>query len=427
MKKVSFLFIAYVFPPIPYAGTYRTMRLCNGLAERGHPVHVVSIRPGEGIHQDAKLADALHPNVRVHRTRTVDPWIAYRRNILPKRRFRLIRPVLGRVVDTISTPDHMVGWVPFAIKRGKQIIRDQGIDVVYTTSPPHSEQIVGRLLQKACGVPWIADLRDPITENTVYDHQKIPWRQRFVDVKLERSIIRSANAILLNTEHSRKVLEEKYPDCGRFHTLRNFFDPREFSCDQGPYPEFTLSHIGSIYAHRNPEILFQAYSTFLRSEEVDSARVRVKFVGMNDRRVQDLIEKYELGDTVSVTGLVSHQEALEIMSRSHLLLVIKGFGEKGLGQIPGKIYEYIGSGNSILCIGPGQSECARVIQEVQAGYTVEDDVEGLVRILEDEYRRYNQGKQSGQKRDVDKRRDAFSVERAVDRFLEIAEPLSSFL
>ena len=50
MKKV--LIISYPFPPIPYSGTYRIIRLCKGLSKLDFEIHALSIKIDSRIPND---------------------------------------------------------------------------------------------------------------------------------------------------------------------------------------------------------------------------------------------------------------------------------------------------------------------------------------------------------------------------------------
>lgn len=78
------------------------------------------------------------------------------------------------------------------------------------------------------------------------------------------------------------------------------------------------------------------------------------------------------------------------MLRSHVLLLIKAIGKWSRGQIPGKFYEYIGSRNRIICIGPKDSEVAEIIQSEKLGYIVENDDGEMEKYIDKIYRQYMQ-------------------------------------
>ena len=157
--------ITYVFPPIAYAGTYRTLRFCRYLPEYDWLPEVITIKRGDDLANDDTLLEKIPVPVKVHRTRTIDFWRWWR-----KRSFAKNKPIkednLSVVKDTegngqtqkktswpgriktfiwelLTTPDHMLFWVPFALLKGISILRHKAIEVIYTSSPPHSEHPVG--------------------------------------------------------------------------------------------------------------------------------------------------------------------------------------------------------------------------------------------------------------------------------------------
>ena len=66
--------ITYTFPPIAFAGTYRTLRFCRSLPENGWLPVVVTIKRGEDLNNDDGFPDMIPADIAVHRTRTVDFW-----------------------------------------------------------------------------------------------------------------------------------------------------------------------------------------------------------------------------------------------------------------------------------------------------------------------------------------------------------------
>ena len=53
--------------------------------------------------------------------------------------------------------DYKLGWYPFALNAAKRIIDRSSVKVIYSTSPPYAAHFLGRQLQKAYGLPWVAD------------------------------------------------------------------------------------------------------------------------------------------------------------------------------------------------------------------------------------------------------------------------------
>ena len=72
-------------------------------------------------------------------------------------------------------------------------------------------------------------------------------------------------------------------------------------------------------------------------------------------------------DCVTKVDYVPHDEVLAYTRSSQLLLLMVNDVPNVMGHIPGKTYEYIGSGRPILAIGPENADFARVINETQTG------------------------------------------------------------
>src|SRR4029078_3068397 len=73
-------------------------------------------------------------------------------------------------------PDTSVTWAPNAITAAIRIVRAENIDVVLTTSPPNSINLIGAAVKKATGVKWIADLRDPLIADADHPVERLPAR-----------------------------------------------------------------------------------------------------------------------------------------------------------------------------------------------------------------------------------------------------------
>ena len=69
-------------------------------------------------------------------------------------------------------PDENVTYNLTAIPAAIRIAREEGIDVVITTSPPPSIHFVGAAVKRATGARWIADLRDSVVAHPHRDAQR---------------------------------------------------------------------------------------------------------------------------------------------------------------------------------------------------------------------------------------------------------------
>jgi len=391
------LFIAYTFPPIPYGGTYRALRLCRGFADKGFECHVVTLKEYSDIPNDYELLAKVPESVNIHRVPIIDPWRRYQRfkkRYADRSWFRIVNKFVSLLLRPITFPDHMLFWVPFAAVKARQVIKQHDIETVLVSSPPDSSQLVGWILKRTCKVRWVADFRDPIYGNVaqvnMIDPKSILDRfQKKMLYRFDRFVTCNADVLIANTETHAEWLGVEH-GLENVHTVRNSFDPVDFTNhdNENRFDEFTIAHVGSIYGKRNPDLLFAAVKQLADDYAPEPLNLKLIFLGSGGDSLKGAIEKYGIGDYVSILDQVPHEKAIEVMRRSHLLLLIKATGKWSRGQIPGKFFEYLGTRNPVLCLGPENSEVSEIISKNSLGFVVEDSHEDMLRILREQYRHY---------------------------------------
>ncbi len=398
-KKEKILIIAYSFPPIPFSGTYRILRFCKGITEMGYSPFVMTINIDDNIPNDNNLMLKVPDLVKIIRTPIFDPWRKYqkwKKQKQGKSGYRVINKIISNLLRLISIPDHQVFWIPFAVYQGLKLIKKNKIKTVMVSSPPNSSLIIGLILKMLTNIKFVADLRDPIVGNVAQVHlirpkDMISRFEKKVLESLEKLIVKNADIVITNTQtHSREMKANYRVD--KFPTIRNSFDEDDYKgLLQDKYSKLTIAHTGAMYGRRNADILFNAIKKLEHELKPEPLNLQVLFVGNVDNSVLQAIENAGVGEYVKLVGRVSHKEAIQFMVKSHLLLLVKATGEGSLGQIPAKYFEYVGAGNKIIYIGPGQSEVAGLIKEYNQGYIFEDDEVELVDSLKAEYKKYLNG------------------------------------
>ena len=376
----NLLIISYPFPPIPYSGTYRILRLCKGLDTLGLKVHVLTINIDSKIPNDFELIDRLPKSTMVHRTAIPDPWLWFQTWNNMKKRKGIISKGFTKVfrifLRVLTIPDHQILWVPFAVRKGAEIVRKFDVGTILVTAPPYSTLLCGSLLKKLKKVRFITDLRDPIVGNIAQVDLLKPKGvyskfMRKVHETLESHIMKKADVVITNTSTHEKELKKKY-GYPIIVTVRNSYDPDDYlSFTKKNFKKYTIAHMGSIYGRRKVDLLFEAIKHIERRSPEKAANLQVIFVGAVSNETKMASKTYEVQPYVKFIGRVPHRRAIEMMMSANLLLLVKATGENSLGQIPAKFFEYLGTGNPILCIGPAQSEVAHLIKRFKLGYVVE--------------------------------------------------------
>jgi glycosyltransferase involved in cell wall biosynthesis len=390
---LNVLLIAYAFPPIPYAGTYRSLRLCKELDSKAIKLHVLTINVYKDIPNDFNLLKKIPVSVKIHRAPILDPWRKYqiwknKLNKLPG--YKYLNKLFSLLLRPLTVPDHMVLWNFSAVPAAMKIIKKHNIAMVIVTSPPNSTLFIGYILKKFLKIKWIADLRDPIIGNVF----EVEFNERNdILTKIERNIrkllrklvVKKSDMVITTTETHRNQLIKDFKQ-NEIITIYNSFDEDNFSTPQNlSYDSFTISHMGSIIGLRRIDVFLKAIKLLEKHIEPDILKLQVLFYGMHGSHLGNDIRRFKVENYCKIKNIVPHYQAIEIIRASHLLLLLKAKGPGALDHIPAKLFEYIGARRKILCIGSEKSEAAMIIDNQKIGYTVEDDVNKIFQILKKEY------------------------------------------
>ena len=384
------LLVTYYYPPSGGSGVQRPLKMSRYLPEFGWDVTVLTVDPAHAAYPDpdpSMLGD-VPPGVTVERTRAWDPYAAYAR-LLGARKSDLVGVAGLNAADAsgpkqrlaawlranVFLPDARVGWVPFALRRARQLHADRPFDAVVTTAPPMSLHLVGLAFARATGVPWVADFRDPWTDR--YDLQKLPRSRAALalDRALERAVLRRASRVVTVSPALARSLGARR---GRaVDVIPNGFDEADFSGDApAPAPgHFTLAFVGNLSEHYDLSALWAALA---RLGDEDHGATRLRVVGNLAPALRAGLEAHGLSGILDAVPYVPHAEAVAEMRRADALLlpIPRAAGAEGI--LTGKLFEYLAAGRPVVGIGPVDGDAAQIVRDTHAGaFFGWDDADGL--------------------------------------------------
>jgi glycosyltransferase involved in cell wall biosynthesis len=372
---VKVLLVTMYWPPAGGVGVQRPLKFATHLPALGIETHVLAPDDPKWIHRDDELAPPtlawVHrarylgpkgrkPAEELHGTQGLERW---------SRQARLA----GR---RLLVPDENVSWNLTAIPAAIRIVKQEGIDVLLTTSPPSSVHLIGAAVKKATGIPWVADLRDSLVANPHRRAESFVVRAKEQgEHAVARLVARNADAIVAVSEAIADELRERQPR-GRVHHISNGSDFDDFAgLDYTRGARFRITHTGSFFGKRDPRPFLTAL------ERVDD--VVARFVGDFRATDREWAEALDLGDRLELIPYAPRRHALELQRDSEaLLLLIPEAGGRGRGVLSGKVFEYLAAERPILAVVPPDGAAAALLRETGAGIVVApDDVDGIAREL----------------------------------------------
>ena len=368
------LLVTLYFPPAGGGGVQRPLKFATHLPVLGIETHVLAPDDPKWIHRD----DALPaPSLAwVHRVRFIGPQgrkpAEELHGTTGLERYTRQASLFGR---RLLVPDENVSFNLTAIPAAIRIIREEGIDVVVTTSPPGSIHFVGAAAKRQTGVRWVADLRDSLVAHPHRDSSRLAVRVKEQGLHAVASLVcRSADAIVTVSEAIAEEMRSRSPK-GPVVMISNGSDFDDFAGleyhpSSGP---FRITHAGSFFGKRDPRPFLTALS------QVDG--VTARFVG--DFRSTDREWADGISDRIELIPYAPHRRALELQRDSEaLLLLIPEADGRGRGVLSGKVFEYLAAGRPILALVPPDGAAAELLRATGAGVVVApDDVEGITREL----------------------------------------------
>ncbi len=339
VKRV--LMIAFHYPPLRgSSGIQRTLKFSKYIPEFGwEPIVLTAHRMAYSSLGDDQVGE-------------ISNQATYRSFALDTSRHLSF---MGRYPRFLSLPDRWVSWWLGAVPLGLYLIKKYRPDIIWSTYPIATAHLIGLSLCRLTRIPWVADLRDPMTEEG-YPHDPLTRRiQQWIEKK---TIVYCARAVL-TTPGAIKDYKTRFPQipASRFCLIENGYDEESFVTAEatiaegkGKNKQIVLVHSGIIYSsERDPVPFFEALAALYQQGLVSptSLKVILRATG-HDSYLLQIIDQYGIGGIVLLAPPISYQDALSEMLTADGLLIFQASNCNN--QIPAKLYEYLRARRPILAL-----------------------------------------------------------------------------
>ncbi len=414
-EKKRVLIITYYWPPGTGAGVFRWLKFSKYLRDYGWEPVVYTPENPEAQGTDHTLEEDIPEGMTIIRRPIREPYGIYKALTGRRKEEKIQSGFLsegrkpGRadkaaawIRGNFFIPDARKYWIRPSVTFLAQWLKENPVDAIVSTGPPHSMHMIALELKKQTGLPWLADFRDPWIQIDFYDKLMLTGMADKKHRKLEKQVLQAADSIITVSRGCAIGLEEiaqKPVD-----VISNGFDPNDFrKLPPFSHNRFSLTHMGSMNADRNHEVLWQVLSRLRDNLASFPHDLRLRFIGKTDFSVKEHLKKYNLLSHSEFIAPLPHKKALEKAADSAVLLLPLNNTPNAAGITTGKLFEYLGLQRPILCIGPPGGDAAHIIRETQSGHNVDfDDQEGLKDILLSWYELFLKGKLQANATDTEK-------------------------
>ncbi|MCH2196017.1 glycosyltransferase [Kordia sp.] len=312
------------------------------------------------------------------------------KGIIANEKQSFVEKLLLYIRGNFFIPDARKYWVKPSVKFLKKYLKDNNIDAVVTTGPPHSLHLIGLQLRRELNIKWLADFRDPWTSIGYHEKLRLTKKSHQKHLQFESEVLQTADQVVTTSFTTKEEFSALTNQ--PIEVITNGYDVEKYT----PTPmdeKFTISHIGSLLSERNPLILWEVVEELVQEDQDFAKDVQLQFAGVVSEDIQSVIRETGLEKYTTYFGYVSHQRALQLQRASQLLLVIEIDAEKTKGIIAGKLFECMAAERPIIGLGPKDADIAKIIQETNTGtYFLYTEKEKLKTQIAAYYEAYKQQK-----------------------------------
>jgi len=389
------LIITYYWPPAGGSGVQRWLKFVKYLQDFDIEPVVYTVYNPEYALIDNTLENEVPKNIEILKQPIWEP-----NNLLSKFKSKQKQTSAGFLNPNPSffekklqyiranyfIPDARKFWIKPSVKYLSAYLKNNKMDVVITTGPPHSMHLIGLELQNKFPVKWIADFRDPWTDIDYFHQLPLTKKSKQKHIALEQSVLQNADGVLV----VGKTMKENYKKFNKnLHVITNGFDGKLSDHKNELDTKFTLTHVGMMNADRNPKNLWIALAE-LTKENLEFAKVlQIKLIGKVDDAVIKSIHASKLEDKAQFINYIPHHEVMDYQRSAQVLLLSVNNVPAAKGIITGKIFEYLQAKRPILALAPKDGDLAEIINKTNSGVVVGfEDKEKIKDAVLDYYKKY---------------------------------------
>jgi hypothetical protein len=368
MKKV--VIVAPFWRQPGHVGNNRIERYVRWLSEDGY--HVVLLRAGSttalrtkpwgtevtvrdplGIYRDEPAA--LDPS-RPLKPKRFQRWLAYR----------------------LFIPDPTLPWAWTASQSTRAIDHCAGAALVLSSNPPESAHVAGRRLSRVLRSRHLIDMRDGWLDEPLKPLLCSSRSRRWLEARLEASLLRKAAAILVSSSSWRQLLIQRLPEvANKVTVLTNAYPCSEQigARSNGGKPltpgGLFLIHSGRFTGSqftRSPELLL---TPLLQGIEGSAHHGAIALAGMLSIDECAIVDKYQprfnaSNWSIALPGQMPRRELLASLQAASGLLLLCTYA----ANLPAKLFEYIQARRPILVVAKEGSATWQLCQELPQAFCV---------------------------------------------------------
>jgi len=276
--------------------------------------------------------------------------------------------------------------------------RKKPFDLIYSSGGPISAHLAGWMAHKLTGLPWIAEIHDPIVAMTQAQPTSLRARlsrEKYVERLLENLVCSDTHVAWWFTKAALAAARSRNTQLRErgFYVLPGVMPPEVL--EQHEYGEYlNIGHFGKVSGTRSLHEFLLGLNTWIERDPKAREVIRLHIYGGGiDARARQTADQLNLWDVIvchgrlerdPVTGESGRTQVTRKMQQCDALLLLHGNDPSCAEYIPSKVYEYFWARRPILALthmNPQLDELVGqfggIIPADMAPNTIADSLDGI--------------------------------------------------
>jgi glycosyltransferase involved in cell wall biosynthesis len=413
MSQKKALIITYYWPPSGGSGVQRWLKFAKYLREFGWEPIIYTPSNPEYPSEDNSFLKDIPKNTLVIKRPIKEPYKFYKILTGKKQKNKIqvgfinesktnsfFEKIARWSRGNLFIPDARKFWIKPSIKFLSKWLKENHVDIVVSTGPPHSMHLIALGLKKKSKIKWVADFRDPWTDIYYFKDLSLSEIAHKRHKKLEKACLDNADHIITVGKTMKNIFAKLTNT--PINVITNGFDHSDYeNVKPQKADKFTIMYTGSFLPDQNKPELWELLGNMVKNNELFKEHLELLFIGNIDFTILNDIEKNNLMPYLNYINTVPHSEIPQLQQKAALMLLSINRIENASYILTGKVFEYLASGKPILAICPDDSDVAEIIRETNSGWVVPFNQKMmLANVLNDTFQKYTENQLVGKSKNI---------------------------
>lgn len=278
---------------------------------------------------------------------------------------KIIPGSIKKMFSKFFQPDKIINWRLTAVSKALKIIKDENINLIFVSSPPHSMSCIASEIAEISKIPLIIDFRDEWVTYPLFkekDYNSINKTMYYKAVSscsalttVNETLKRRIEADLINNQINKEVT-----------SIFNGFDIMDLpqNIKKNDMKRLKICYNGRFKKISDPKYFFKMLTDLIKSGTLNKNEIELIFLDdtSNEKWLKDFPDLKEI---TTFTGYLPLKESYEIINNCDIgLILLTNYGESS--AFPLKMFDYLALDKPMIAFVDKEDELTDFLKRYKA-------------------------------------------------------------